>query len=288
MTFEIRHTTRYTFGKPVFLEPHLLRLRPRSDAVQRLVHFDLSVFPEPAGRSECLDLDGNCACRLWFDSATDRLEIRTVSVVETIRANPFDFLITPATGLTLPMRYPATLVPSLKPYLEGPPSVPDAVAKFGTELAEAVKWETLPFLSALTTRLPQQCTVVVREEGDPLPPDIVLAQRQGSCRDLTLLFIDACRAVGLAARFVSGYQEGDPDQSRRDLHAWAEVYLPGAGWRGYDPTLGLVVGDRHIALAAGPTFRDASPVTGTFRGTGATATLQADITITVMASPPRT
>jgi transglutaminase-like putative cysteine protease len=283
MTFEIRHTTRYIFGKPVFLEPHLLRLRPRSDAVQRLVRFDLSVFPKPAGRSECLDLDGNCVCQLWFDSATDRLEIRTVSVVETTQANPFDFLITPATGLTLPMRYPAALVPSLRPYLDSPPAVPDTVAKFGTGLAEAVKWETLPFLSTLTTRLPEHCAVVIREEGDPLPPDVVLAQRQGSCRDLTLLFIAVCRAVGLAARFVSGYQEGDPDQSRRDLHAWVEVYLPGAGWRGYDPTLGLVVDDRHIALAAGPTFRDASPVTGTFRGTGATATLQADITITVKA-----
>jgi transglutaminase-like putative cysteine protease len=282
MTFEVLHTTRYTYGTPVFLEPHLLRLRPRSDAAQRLVRFDLSVFPDPTGRSECLDLDGNCVCHLWFSAVTDRLEIRTASVVETIRTNPFDFLLTPATGLTLPMRYPATLIPSLSPYLDGPPAVPDDVATFGTEFAEAVKWETLPFLSTLTTRLPQQVAVVVREEGDPLPPDVVLAQRQGSCRDLARLFIDACRAVGLAARFVSGYQEGDPDQSRRDLHAWAEVYLPGGGWRGYDPTLGLVVDDRHIALAAGPTFRDAAPVTGTFRGTGATATPQADIAINVL------
>jgi transglutaminase-like putative cysteine protease len=287
MTFGIRHTTRYTYSKPVFLEPHVLRLRPRSDAAQRLVQFDLLVFPEPTGRSECLDLDGNCVCQLWFNFVTDHLEIRTASVVETIRTNPFDFLITPETGLTLPMRYPAMLVPSLRPYLEGQPSVPDDVAKFGTELAQAVGWETLPFLSTLTARLPQHCTVVIREEGDPLPPDVVLAQRQGSCRDLALLFIDACRAVGLAARFVSGYQEGDPDQSRRDLHAWAEVYLPGGGWRGYDPTLGLVVADRHIALAAGPTFRDVSPVTGIFRGTGATATLQANITINVMCEPPR-
>lgn len=93
--------------------------------------------------------------------------------------------------------------------------------------------------------------------------------------------MDACRAVGLGARFVSGYQEGDPEQERRDLHAWAEVYLPGGGWRGYDPTHGLAVADRHVALAAGMRPALAAPITGTFRGTGASSRMQTDIKINV-------
>jgi transglutaminase-like putative cysteine protease len=89
--------------------------------------------------------------------------------------------------------------------------------------------------------------------------------------------MDACRALGLGARFVSGYQEGDPDQPRRYLHAWAEVYLPGAGWRGYDPSHGLAVADRHVAVAAGMRSDLAAPISGIFRGTGVSSRMQAEI-----------
>jgi transglutaminase-like putative cysteine protease len=125
------------------------------------------------------------------------------------------------------------------------------------------------------------CEVTIREESEPQAPGMILAQRYGACRDLAVLFMDACRALGLGARFVSGYQEGDPDQEGRRLHAWAEVYIPGGGWRGYDPTHGPAVADRHVAVAAGmhPTF--AAPITGTFRGTGVSSRMQADIQLSV-------
>jgi transglutaminase-like putative cysteine protease len=84
----------------------------------------------------------------------------------------------------------------------------------------------------------------------------------GSCRDFTVLFMEACRAVGLAARFVSGYEEGDSTVLERDLHAWAEVYIPGGGWRGFDPTHGLAVADRHVALVASAFPQFTAPVTG--------------------------
>jgi transglutaminase-like putative cysteine protease len=91
--------------------------------------------------------------------------------------------------------------------------------------------------------------------------------------------MEACRFQGIPARFVSGYQADAPEEARHDLHAWAEVYLPGAGWRGYDPTRGLSVVDRHVALAAGPSHEQARPTEGTYRGTGATSRLEARISI---------
>src|SRR5262249_17936328 len=104
-------------------------------------------------------------------------------------------------------------------------------------------------------------------------------QRQGACRDLAVLFIDACRCLGIAARFVSGYQEGYGSTAKQDLHAWAEVYLPGAGWRGYDPTHGLAVADRHGAVAAAPDPLNAAPVTATYRGDNVTSEMNTQVSV---------
>lgn len=274
MVFEVIHTTTYWYSRPVFLEPHLVRLRPRCNATQRLVRCDLSVIPQSAGRSECLDLDDNCVTQLWFNDPTDTLRIESAFVVETLRTNPFDFLITTPAGLKLPMHYPTHLAQPLGLYQQGTASITDDLVKFAHDVGGEVEWEAMSFLSALAARLAQSCEVVIREQGDPLPSMVTLAERRGSCRDLTVLFIDLCHVMGLAARFVSGYQQGDSDQPRRDLHAWAEVYLPGAGWRGYDPTMGVAVADRHVAVAAAHSFRGAAPICGTFRGTDVTATLR--------------
>jgi transglutaminase-like putative cysteine protease len=136
------------------------------------------------------------------------------------------------------------------------------------------------FLTTLTQQIYDACAYGVRPQGDPLPAGVTWETKQGSCRDFTVLFMEACRAVGLAARFVSGYHEGDPDHPANDLHAWAEVYVPGGGWRGFDPTLGLAVSDRHIPLAAAAHPRQAAPVTGALReGTTARSTLTTHIEI---------
>ena len=122
-----------------------------------------------------------------------------------------------------------------------------------------------------------------RDHGAPLPPSITFQKKRGACRDLVLLFMAVCRRFGLASRFVSGYQEGDPDMEQRHLHAWAEVYIPGGGWRGYDPSHGLVVADRHIALAASYAPEGTAPVKGSFRGTGVSA--ETNYVISLVASP---
>ncbi len=115
---------------------------------------------------------------------------------------------------------------------------------------------------------------LVREEGLPKRPSETLASQEGACRDLTVLYLDLCRWQGLAARFVSGYWRGGKASERRYLHAWAEVYLPGAGWRGFDPSSGLAVGDDHIAVAASPDPDGAAPVFGTYGGGDIQAALE--------------
>ena len=246
----------------MFLKPHLLRLIPRCDRFVRLRNFSLLVQPQSQGRSDFIDLDGNNLIKLWFDNPTEQLNIQIVSEVETTNSNPFNYLLEPW-AITVPFNYPQSLYDQIKPYLKLDGFVLDPVA---LELAQNIlmdtKGNTLDFLFALNQRIYQDCDYITRETGSPFPPGVTWRGKKGSCRDYAVLFMEVCRAVGIAARFVSGYQEGDRDMSARDLHAWIEVYLPGGGWRGYDPTLGLVVSDRHIPLAASAIPEYAAPISG--------------------------
>ncbi|MBE9179010.1 transglutaminase family protein [Oculatella sp. LEGE 06141] len=268
MRYQIIHTTTYTYDRPVMLSAHTVRLRPRCDVTQMLQQFSLNVNPEPSRISETVDLDGNGIIKLWFpDETTDLLSVKAAFEVETYRSNPFDFLLE-AWATNLPIDYPVSLFCQLQPYLAGHLGVGgvDAIAvQLAQEVWQATHGNTIAFLSELNQRIYTTCDYTVRETGAPLPPGITWTQKLGSCRDVAVLFMEACRAMGLAARFVSGYQEGDPDSDNRDLHAWAEVYLPGAGWRGYDPTHGLAVSDRHIALVTSPFPQSTTPISGSLK-----------------------
>lgn len=262
MRYSIHHETTYTYDRPVILAPHLLRLRPRSDGWQTLEEFILKITPEPIGVGEAIDLDGNTTIQVWFDREITRLEIRAESVVETRVSNPFQYLLEPWAN-RLPFDYPSSLQRQLQPYLQPYGAIGDPAV---SELARDLLYETdnnpIAFLAALNHRVYTECEYTIRPDGEPWPPGITWTKRQGSCRDFVVLFMDVCRAVGLATRFASGYQEGDPDGGDRDLHAWVEVYLPGGGWRGYDPTHGLAVSDRHIALVSSPIPAYCAPVVG--------------------------
>lgn len=279
MKYLIHHTTRYAYDRPVILSPQTLRLRPRCDVTQELRSFELQVDPLPQQVLENLDLEGNNLLKLYFtDEFTTRFEISVTSRVETFRENPFAYLLE-TWAVHLPFDYPASLLTQLQPYLSGNssnfPSIDPLAVELAHDLWHCTGGNPVRFLAELNQRIYDNCTHVVREQGDPLPPGTTWKGKQGSCRDVTVLFIEVCRAIGLAARFVSGYQEGDLEQGDRDLHAWAEVYLPGAGWRGYDPTQGLAVSDRHIALVASPTSRHTAPVSGSLKtGVGATTEMK--------------
>ena len=324
MLLSIRHHLRYVYGRPVFLEPMTLRLTPKQDCSQQLLDHSLRLDAEPAGRSSIQEADGSGALVCWFHEERDQLEITMEARVRTLRTNPFDWIITFAPAQRLPARYPAAEAAALAAYLDpsqgaspgaslqtqqqAPFQAPfqaqlqvplgfgpgaeawpgdGTVAAWAAEQAAAVEHNTTAFLIQLANRIHHDFQHVGRFEGEPMAPEQTLAGRSGACRDTAMLFVAACRSQGLAARFVSGYSiHHPPEVTEHELHAWAEVYLPGAGWRGYDPSLGLAVADGHLVLATAPDHRLAAAVTGTYRGTGVTSTMTYELSVRTLAGDP--
>ncbi|EGB16328.1 transglutaminase domain-containing protein [Pseudodesulfovibrio mercurii] len=279
MRFTLRHLTRYAYSRPVFLEPHTFRLTPRQDACQRVLAHELRINPAPAGRFEGTDAEGNPFVQAWFDGLTETLTVEALTTAETLRANPFGFLLDDAACRVPPAFAPAeerALAPCLRT-----DAADDAVAALTGSLLDRSDGRGLDFLLELNAWIFGNVAKVIRREPGILAPATVCRERRGACRDSAVLFIACCRRAGIPARFVSGYQSGDDAQDKRDLHAWAEAYLPGAGWLGLDPTHGLLTADRHLALAASHDPAQTAPAQGAFRGTDATATLTHTLTLTV-------
>ena len=278
MHFTIRHHTHYRYSRPVRLSPQRLRFNPRDDGAQRVIDHQLNITPMPAGRNVHLDLEGNRVTQVWFEEETDYFDIEMTMQVETLRRNAFDFILAPeATVLPIDHEHDAICA---RAYLERI-EPDDAVTAFAAELSLAVKRNTLNFLDRLSRRMFAEFTQTHRDTGGPQSPAFTLRSRRGACRDLTVLFVDCCRAEGIAARFASGYQKGYHQSERRHLHAWPEVYLPGAGWRGFDPTHGEAVADTHVTIAAAAHARDTMPVSGSFNGGGVRSTLDYTVQIQV-------
>lgn len=286
MIIQIHHETTYRYSQAVFLEPHVIRLTPRGSGVQQVMAYEMKLDPEPAGLCFGLDAHGNSFAYAWFTGTTDRLTINVHTTVRTMRDNPFDFYFDNDKD-ALPMHYPPAVQEVLEAYRvdDADAKLSPALQAFVQPILEETEHRATPFLPALSLAINQHTKTTIRDKGEPMQPDQTFEQASGACRDQAVLFVHICRSLGLAARFVSGYQEGDPDPDRRDLHAWAEVYLPGIGWRGYDPTLGIACADRHVPVAAGPTPADASPVSAHFRGTGATSSLETHIELQLMPEP---
>ena len=269
MFFHIRHALHYTYERSVFLEPTTLRLIPRNDAAQQLLHHQLRIQPDPTGSSPVLEPDGGQAVVLWFASLQQKLTIEVEMVVRTTRDNPFNWIVTHGPAAQLPAFYPPSESRSLLSCLQRSLPVDAAVDRWAAELAAQVDHSTPAFLIHLADTIHRSFHHVGRPDGEPLAPADTLATRTGACRDTAMLYVEACRSLGLAARFVSGYSMHHPEEvSEHELHAWAEVYLPGAGWRGYDPSLGLAVADGHVVLTAAPDHHLAAAFSGSYRGTG--------------------
>ena len=279
MLFEIFHRTHYHYSHPVFLEPFTVRLRPRCDASQTLRDYRIAVTPSPSGITHCIGLYGNNTETIWFSGLHEHLLIEVHTLVETHRGNPFDFFVTDPAALKLPLRYEPLLARVLDHYRERDGDHPQ-LDGFAQEMARAAKHETIPFLTLLAEELYRRLEYMLRENGDPWTPEETLKQGKGSCRDSAMLFIDICRCVGMAARFVSGYCIGDAADGG-DMHAWVEVFLPGAGWRGFDPSRGLSVNDDYVAVAAGQLSQDAAPTFGSYRGE-AVSSMDAEIVMSIV------
>ena len=265
MRISLNHSTLYRYEGPVYPEPQIFRMRPRHDAAQRLSRYSLEISPAPAGKAECLDQDGNIVLEAWFDHSVEQLSVKSSFEVETLRENPFDFILTDPHLMALPFVYPEPLRSALRPCLDtSDESVP--VRDFARSVVDGTGWQTLVFLTALNRTLFETFRHVVRDVGPPQPSEVTFLSKEATCRDLAMLFCAACRSMGIAARFVSGYECGAAQQEQAYMHAWAEVYLPGGGWRGYDPSQGLAVADSHVAVAAAADPRLAAPLSGSYRG----------------------
>lgn len=263
MRISVTHSTAYRYDRPVRLGVHVIRLRPRDDGAQKLLCHELRIDPAPALSSYCTDQDGNVVLHTWFEPVSSALEVHSRFQVETLRQNPFDFLLI---GEPLAAGYPEPLNSLLASYIAQPVAVP-AIDQFAKSAAEGVSWKTIAFLTELTARIHRDFRQVSRRDGGPLPPLETLHAREGACRDLAVLFCAACRSLGLASRFVSGYErEAAHDTDHAAMHAWAEVYLPGGGWRGFDPSQGLAVGTSHVSVAAAGDPELAAPISGSYRG----------------------
>ncbi|MBL8383312.1 MAG: transglutaminase family protein, partial [Burkholderiales bacterium] len=267
----LNHVTHYRYDRAVHLGPQVVRLRPAPHARTPILAYSLKVTPDPHFINWQQDPQSNYLARLVFPERTRELKIEVDLVAELSVINPFDFFLEPD-AVTVPFAYHPSLAHELAPFLLKLPATP----RFAKYLAEVPRTATptIDFLVALNQRLQSDVRYLIRMEPGVQAPEDTLALASGSCRDSTWLLVQLLRHLGLAARFVSGYLiQLKPDVKSldgpsgaeadfTDLHAWCEVYLPGAGWVGLDPTSGLLAGEGHIPLAATPDPGNAAPITG--------------------------
>ncbi len=276
MLLSVTHEVRYQYAGPVWLEPHVLHLRPATTPFQTIHDFRLEIDPLPVLLSEGLDAEGNPMHVAGFSGTTQSLTLRSSFHAECRLDNPFGYILYPFEAVRVPFLYPEPLKAVLQPYLWAA-SGQSPVRDYARQLAASVQYDTLAFLETVTRRIFSDFAYEYRELGDPISPVQTLAQKKGACRDFSLLMMEMCRSLGLASRFVSGYLLGNPHKEQF-LHAWVEVYVPGGGWRGYDPTQGELVSNRHVALAASAVPALVTPVMGVFRG-ASTSRLSAAVTV---------
>ena len=276
MNLSITHLSRYTFSEPVSLYPHVFRFRPRDLRTQTIKSFTLEISPKPTGWIENRDAAGNEVEFAWFDEEASEFRIEARTEVETHPDNPLDFIIFPFESTHFPVHYRSDDDVALSPFLHSI-AMDNEVTDFADSIAEECGNALIPFVLVLMQRIKERVAYGVRETGAPLSPRQTLTGARGSCRDMVVLALAALRHKGIASRFVSGYQYIS-DDAHHDLHAWVEVYFPGGGWRGFDPTTGLAIDERYVRIASGAAPVNTLPITGSYKG-AATSKLEAEITI---------
>jgi transglutaminase-like putative cysteine protease len=265
--YKILHRTFYNFSSDVSLGPHYLRLRPREDYDLHIESSSLTITP-PATLLWHRDVEGNSVATATFAVPANQLAIESEVILQQFNEAPLDFLVA-----DYAVAYPFTYQPDdrimLAPYMAFPEQ------KTRTQLTKWIErfWQseeqiqTYTLLQRLGTHIHQTLSYRIREEPGVQTAGQTLENGTGSCRDFALLFMEAARCLGLASRFVSGYLHAPPSATDYGAtHAWAEVYLPGAGWKGFDPTVGAMAGIDHIPVAVARLPESVPPIEGSFVG----------------------
>ena len=267
----IKHSTRYKYDRRVNLSPHIFRLRPAPHSRTPIEAYSIKIKPENHFFNWQQDPFGNYLARLVFPEKTDELSIDVEIIADMKTINPFDFFVEESVE-NFPFSYKPELKKELLPYLEITEEGP-LLQEWLSKIDKTPR-RSIDFLTGLNQGLYNFLNYTIRMEPGVQTCEETLARKLGSCRDFAWLLVQTLRHLGLAARFVSGYLvqlkadeksldgPSGPEEDFTDLHAWAEVYLPGAGWIGLDATSGLLAGEGHIPLACTPSFESAAPVYG--------------------------
>ena len=267
----ISHKTKYKYDRPVSLSPHIFRLRPAPHSRTPIESYSLKIKPENQFLNWQQDPFGNYMARLVFPDKTTELSVEVEIIADLKTINPFDFFVEESAE-EYPFEYSETIKKELYPYLE--------VSEKGPLLQEFLKTidytprKTIYFLIDINRKIYEFLKYNIRLDPGVQTCEETIDLKSGSCRDYAWLFVQTLRHLGFGARFVSGYLvqlksdeksldgPSGPEEDFTDLHAWAEVYIPGAGWIGFDATSGLLAGEGHIPLACTPNFESAAPVEG--------------------------
>ena len=267
----IAHKTVYKYDRRVSLSPHIFRLRPAPHSRTPIEAYSIKIKPENHFFNWQQDPFGNYLARIVFPEKTEELSVEVEIIADLKTINPFDFFVEEAVE-NFPFTYSEDLKKELQPYLEISEKGP--LLKEWIEKIDMTPRRSIDFLIGLNQNLYEYLNYTIRMEPGVQSCEQTLGNKLGSCRDFAWLLVQTLRHLGLAARFVSGYLvqlkqdeksldgPSGPDEDFTDLHAWAEVYLPGAGWIGLDATSGLLAGEGHIPLACTPSFESAAPVYG--------------------------
>jgi len=278
--YQISHLTQYDFSGVVELLNHTLRLRPREGHELRIESSTLEIQPLATLRWH-RDVEGNSVAIASFAQKTQWLTIKSSTVIQQYDQAPYDFLVSDY-AVNYPFNYLQDDQVLLAPYMIKQGSrVSSAIAGWLSGLWQSGEQiQTFALLQRLSTSIHQSFNYQQREEEGVQTPEQSLMYGTGSCRDFANLFMISARQLGLAARFVSGYiYSAAGKQGGASTHAWTEVFLPGAGWKGFDPTNNSIVGVEHIPVAVAMAPESVSPITGSFIGPpGARMTVNVGVT----------